>query len=83
MTRKIFPVLLMISVIFFSFCKKEVKTIPNYLRKGTVEYHTNQGNGYLNQGSLNIAMEQFKKALLIDCHLFVPHCSTESIFLLS
>lgn len=63
MTRKIFPVLLMISVIFFSFCKKEVKTIPNYMRKGTLEYHTNQGNMHLNHGSLNIAMEQFKKAL--------------------
>lgn len=63
MTRKTFPILLVIILIFFSFCKKEVKTIPNYMRKGTLEYHINLGNRYLNQGSLNIAMEQFNKAL--------------------
>lgn len=63
MTRKIFSLLLIMILITFSFCKKEVKTIPNYMRKGTHEYHINLGYRYLNQGSLNIAMEQFKKAL--------------------
>jgi len=63
MTRK--PLLLLVITIIFLFssCKKEVKTIPDYLRKGTAEYSMNSGYKHLNQGTLNIAMEQFKKAL--------------------
>ena len=63
MTRKSILLLLMILMVFLSFCKKEVKTIPDYLRKGTAEYSMNMGYRYLNQGILNIAMEQFKMAL--------------------
>ncbi len=63
MTKKAILLISILMLIMFSFCNKEVKTIPDYLRKGTAAYHQNKGYMYLNQGSLNIAMEQFIKAL--------------------
>lgn len=62
MNKKI-TLILITTLIFFSFCSKQVKTIPDYMRKGTAEYHMNNGYKHLNQGSLNIAMEQFLKSL--------------------
>jgi len=62
MNKKIILVLIA-AMIFLSFCSKEVKTIPPHLRKGTAEYHMNNGYTHLNRGSLNIAMEQFQKSL--------------------
>jgi len=56
-------ILILSALIFFTFCSKQVKTIPPHLRKGTAEYHLNKGYNHLNRGSLNIAMEQFLKAL--------------------
>ncbi len=63
MTKKTLFILLVMIIFLFSFCKKEVKTIPDYLKKGTAEYDMNMGYTHLNHGTLNIAMEQFKKAL--------------------
>ena len=63
MYRKIKLLILITTLIFFSFCRKDVKTIPDHLRKGTAEYYMNNGYKSLNLGSLNIAMEQFRKAL--------------------
>ncbi len=63
MYRKIKLLFLITTLIFFSFCKKNVKTIPDHLKKGTAEYYMNNGYKSLNQGSLNISMEQFRKAL--------------------
>ncbi len=63
MIRKRLIFLLITTVMFFTFCKKEVKTIPDYLRKGTPENYIHTGYGFLSQGSLNIAGEHFKKAL--------------------
>lgn len=63
MIKKSLLLLLIIMMFIFSFCRKEVQTIPDYLRKGTAEYDMNMGYKHLNQGTLNIAMEQFIKAL--------------------
>ena len=54
---------LCIAMVSISFCKKDVKTIPDHLRKGTPEYHTSQGYKSMNEGSLKTAEEEFKKAV--------------------
>jgi Tfp pilus assembly protein PilF len=63
MIRKYTIVIITLSVIFSISCKKEVRTIPDYLRKGTAEYYTNNGYKYLNEGSLDTAGEEFRIAV--------------------
>jgi len=63
MNQKVTIIILAMALIFLSFCKKDVKTIPDYLRKGTAEYHTNNGYKNMNHGALDVAGEEFRKAL--------------------
>jgi len=63
MIKKKSVLLILAILMVVSFCKKDVRTIPNYLRKGTVEYHTNMGYKYLNQGTLNVSGQEFRLAL--------------------
>ncbi len=63
MIKKKSVTLILAILMVISFCKKDVKIIPNYLRKGTVEYHTNMGYKYMSLGSFDASAKQFQIAL--------------------
>ena len=60
--KKIIVVVIILLIMFVS-CKKKVNTAPGRMKKGTPEYTMNMGLFYLNEGKINMAENELKKAL--------------------
>ncbi len=56
-------ILVFIILLVFSGCKKKVNTAPGSIKKGSPEYTMNMGLFYLNEGKVNLAEIELKKAL--------------------
>jgi tetratricopeptide (TPR) repeat protein len=63
MKKFILFILILPLVFTLQVCKKKVYTAPGRIKKGTPEYTMNMGLFYLNEGKINIAEKELKKAL--------------------